>query len=61
MTIKGAMLVIENIAQLVALYMGADPYKVVGIQTHTVNVEPLLDKLGIDYNPEEDTLHVRQE
>ena len=48
-----------NISQLVALYMGADPYKVLGIQTHTVNVEPLLDKLGIDYNPEEDTLHVR--
>jgi len=40
--------------------MGADPYKVLGIQTHTVNVEPLLEKLGIDYNPEEDTLHVRK-
>ncbi len=52
---------VMNIAQLVALYMGADPYKVVGIQTHTVNVEPLLDKLGIEYNSEEDTLHVRQE
>lgn len=48
-----------NIAQLVALYMGADPYKVLGIQTHTNNIEPLLDKLQIDYNPEEDTLHVR--
>ncbi|MBR0471631.1 MAG: CoB--CoM heterodisulfide reductase iron-sulfur subunit B family protein [Methanosphaera sp.] len=48
-----------NIAQLVALYMGADPYKILGIQTHTVNVEPLLDKLGIDYDSREDTLHVR--
>ena len=46
-----------NIAQLVALYMGADPYKVLGIQTHTVNVEPLLDKLGVEYNSEEDYLH----
>ncbi|OED30900.1 ferredoxin:CoB-CoM heterodisulfide reductase subunit HdrB [Methanosphaera sp. WGK6] len=45
-----------NIAQLVALYMGADPYKVLGIQTHTVNVEPLLDKLGIEYESE-DNLH----
>lgn len=46
-----------NIAQLVALYMGADPYKVLGIQTHSVNVEPLLDKLKITYNKQEDYLH----
>lgn len=52
---------VMNIAQLVALYMGADPYKVLGIQTHTVNVEPLLDKLGIKYDSREDTLHVRNE
>ncbi len=38
-----------NVSQLVALYMGADPYKILGIQTHSVSVEPLLDKLGIDY------------
>lgn len=50
-----------NIAQLVALYMGADPYKVLGIQTHTVNLEPLLDKLAIEYNPKGDTLHVTEE
>ncbi|MBW4257320.1 ferredoxin:CoB-CoM heterodisulfide reductase subunit HdrB [Methanobacterium subterraneum] len=37
-----------NISQFMALAMGADPYKVVGIQTHTVPVEPLLKKLGID-------------
>lgn len=48
-----------NIAQLVALYMGADPYKVLGIQTHSVNVEPLLDKLNIEYDSTEDKLHVR--
>ena len=33
-----------NIAQLIALIMGADPYKVVGIQTHTVKIEPFLKK-----------------
>jgi heterodisulfide reductase subunit B len=36
-----------NIAQLLALSMGADPYEVVGIQTHLVKVEPLLKKLNI--------------
>lgn len=46
-----------NIAQLIALYMGADPYKIVGIQTHTVNVEPILDKVGIEYDSKEDYLH----
>ena len=41
-----------NIAQFLALAMGADPYKVLGIQTHTVPIEPLLDKLGIEYEPQ---------
>lgn len=36
-----------NISQLLALAMGADPYKVVGIQTHSVKVEPLLKELGV--------------
>ncbi|MHA1378657.1 MAG: CoB--CoM heterodisulfide reductase iron-sulfur subunit B family protein [Candidatus Helarchaeota archaeon] len=36
-----------NIAQLIALALGADPYKVVGIQTHSVKVEPLLKKLNV--------------
>ena len=36
-----------NIAQLLALSMGADPYKVVGVQTHSVKVEPILKKLNI--------------
>ena len=39
-----------NIAQLIALYMGADPYTVLGIQTHTEAIEPLLDKLGVKYD-----------
>lgn len=34
-----------NISQFIALAMGADPYKVLGIQTHTVPIEPLLNKL----------------
>lgn len=31
-----------NLAQLIALVMGAEPYKVVGIQTHSVKLEPLI-------------------
>ena len=34
-----------NISQFVAIALGADLYKVVGIQTHTVPVEPILKKL----------------
>ena len=36
-----------NIAQFLAIAMGADPYNVVGIQTHTVPVEPLFDRLKL--------------
>ncbi len=36
-----------NIAQLIALSMGADPYTTVGVQTHSVKVEPILKKLKI--------------
>jgi heterodisulfide reductase subunit B len=34
-----------NIVQLIAFVMGADPYKVMGIQTHTVPIEPLIEKV----------------
>jgi heterodisulfide reductase subunit B len=34
-----------NISQFIALSMGADPYKILGIQTHTVPIEPLLKRL----------------
>lgn len=34
-----------NISQFIALALGADPYKVVGIQTHSVPVEPILNKI----------------
>ena len=34
-----------NIAQFIALAIGADPYSVLGIQTHTIPIEPLLKRL----------------
>jgi len=34
-----------NISQFVALALGADPYTVVGVQTHTVPVEPILKEI----------------
>lgn len=34
-----------NISQFIALALGADPYKILGIQTHTVPIEPLLKRL----------------
>jgi len=34
-----------NVAQFVALALGADPYKVVGVQTHTVPVDPIIKKI----------------
>jgi heterodisulfide reductase subunit B1 len=36
-----------NISQFIALALGADPYTVVGIQTHTVPVEPILEKIKL--------------
>ncbi|MBX7077090.1 MAG: CoB--CoM heterodisulfide reductase iron-sulfur subunit B family protein [Methanobacteriaceae archaeon] len=33
-----------NVSQLIALSMGADPYTVAGIQTHSVKLEPILEK-----------------
>jgi heterodisulfide reductase subunit B len=36
-----------NYAQLIALAMGADPYKIVGIQTHSNRLEPILEELNI--------------
>jgi heterodisulfide reductase subunit B len=36
-----------NISELIALLLGADPYKMVGIDMHGVPIEPLLDKIGI--------------
>jgi heterodisulfide reductase subunit B len=33
-----------NVSQLIALSMGADPYSVAGIQTHSVKLEPIIKK-----------------
>lgn len=38
-----------NINQFIALSLGADPYKVIGIQTHTVPIEPVLEKIKFNY------------
>jgi heterodisulfide reductase subunit B len=37
-------------AELAGLLLGWDPYEIVGIQAHTVPVEPFLDKIGIAYD-----------
>ena len=37
-------------AELAALLLGWDPYEDVGIQSHTVPVEPLLAKIGIPFD-----------
>ncbi|WP_297896920.1 ferredoxin:CoB-CoM heterodisulfide reductase subunit HdrB [Methanobrevibacter sp.] len=39
-----------NITQFIALILGADPYKIVGIQTHTIPIEPLIEKMNTDNN-----------
>ena len=36
--------------ELAGLLLGWDPYDTVGIQFHTVPVEPLLDKIGVPYD-----------
>jgi heterodisulfide reductase subunit B len=36
-----------NYAQLIALAMGVDAYEVVGIQTHSVPLEALLERVGV--------------
>ena len=43
-----------NISQFIALAMGADPYNIVGIQTHTVPIEPLLKDLKQPFKLRED-------
>ena len=37
--------------ELAGMVLGYDPWEI-GLQTHQVEVEDLLDKIGIDYNPE---------
>jgi hypothetical protein len=37
---------------MAGLVLGFDPWKM-GMQIHQVDVNPLLDKIGIDYKPED--------
>ena len=37
--------------EMAGLVLGYDPWEL-GMQFHQVDVEPLLDKLGVEYNPE---------
>lgn len=46
-----------NITQFIALAMGADPYMVLGIQTHTVPIEPLLKRLKQQFDLKEDQVN----
>lgn len=49
-----------NISQFLSLAMGADPYSVVGVQTHTVPLEPLLQRMGIlEKSSEESKLKIK--
>ena len=43
--------------ELAGLLLGWDPYDVVGIQAHTVPVEPFLDRVGIPYDNAKAWLH----
>jgi heterodisulfide reductase subunit B len=36
-----------HVQQLLALAMGADPDTVLGVETHSQDVEPLLERLGV--------------
>ncbi|MGA3216645.1 MAG: hypothetical protein ABSD97_13285, partial [Acidimicrobiales bacterium] len=47
LTGAGFEIPVLNYAELAGLLLGWDPYEVVGIQGHTVPVEPLLDRIGI--------------
>lgn len=40
--------------ELTALMMGYDPWKL-GLQMHQVQLEPLLDKIGVVYEPGKNT------
>ncbi len=50
MTGKEYNIPILSYSELAGLLLGWDPYDVVGIQSHTEPVEPLLDKIGIPYD-----------
>ncbi len=47
---NGAGIPVFTYEEVAGLVMGYDPWDL-GLQMHQVNVEPLLDKIGIPYNP----------
>ena len=46
--------------EVAALVLGYDPWEI-GLQMHQVSVEPLLDKMGIRYDPEAKYKNIRGE
>jgi len=49
---KGMGIPVLTYEEMAGLVMGYSPWEL-GLQLHQVSVEPLLDKLGIEYNKEE--------
>lgn len=47
---NGSAIPVLTYEEMAGLVMGYDPWEL-GMQMHEVDVEPLLDKMGIDYNP----------
>ncbi|MEG0500319.1 MAG: heterodisulfide reductase subunit B, partial [Rikenellaceae bacterium] len=47
---NGRAIPVLTYEEIAGLVMGYDPWKL-GIQMHEVDVEPLLDKMGIAYDP----------
>ena len=48
-----------NYVELAGLLLGWDPYEAVGIQFHTVPVEPLLERIGIPFDRSRSSLEGR--
>jgi len=48
---RGRKIPVVTHEELAGMVLGYDPWEI-GLQTHQVEVEDLLDKIGIDYNPE---------
>ena len=46
--------------EMAALVLGYDPWEI-GLQMHQVSVEPLLDKMGVSYDPDKKYCNSRGE
>ena len=49
---KGYGIPVLTYEEVAGLLLGFDPWEI-GFQMHQVSVEPLLDKIGVEYNPED--------